>query len=261
MMRGGTPATAAPMMRARGLRLYFFSAASLAISSAHEPSLTPDALPAVTVPSGLTTPLRPASASSVVARGCSSVVNCGRLAFLLAGDRHRHGLAFEEAGLVRGLPALLRAQREGILVGARHLEFGGHVLGRLGHRVDAVLLLHQRIDEAPADGGVFDLHAARERAVGLGHHERRARHALHAAGDHQLGLAGCDRARAHRHRVEAGAAQAVDAWRRPPRWAGRRAARPCARRCGCLRRRRWRSRRSRRRRPSSRRRRCAASAP
>ena len=34
--------------------------------------MTPDALPAVTVPSGRTTPLSFASDSSVVARGCSS---------------------------------------------------------------------------------------------------------------------------------------------------------------------------------------------
>ncbi len=36
------------------------------------PSLTPEALPAVTVPSGFTIGLSFASASSVVSRGCSS---------------------------------------------------------------------------------------------------------------------------------------------------------------------------------------------
>ncbi len=36
------------------------------------PSLTPEALPAVTVPSGLTIGFSLASASSVVSRGCSS---------------------------------------------------------------------------------------------------------------------------------------------------------------------------------------------
>ena len=40
--------------------------------TAQAPSLMPDALPAVTVPSGRTTPLSFASASSVVSRGCSS---------------------------------------------------------------------------------------------------------------------------------------------------------------------------------------------
>ena len=52
------------------------------------------------------------------------------------------------------------------------------------------MLLHQLVDEAPADGGVVDRVAAAEGALGLGHHEGRAAHALDAAGDHQLGLAG-----------------------------------------------------------------------
>ena len=58
MIRGGTPAVAAPTIRARGVRPCFFAAASLATSSAHAPSLTPDALPAVTVPSGFTIALQ-----------------------------------------------------------------------------------------------------------------------------------------------------------------------------------------------------------
>ena len=72
MMRGGTPATADATMRARGTRPCFRAAASDATIVAQAPSLTPDALPAVTVPSGRTTPLSLASDSSVVARGCSS---------------------------------------------------------------------------------------------------------------------------------------------------------------------------------------------
>ena len=43
-------------------------------SSAQAPSLTPDALPAVTLPSGRTTPFSRANASSEVSRGCSSLV-------------------------------------------------------------------------------------------------------------------------------------------------------------------------------------------
>jgi hypothetical protein len=72
MMRGGTPAVAMPMTRARGVRPWRAAAPSLASSSAQAPSLTPDALPAVTLPSGRTTPLSLASASSEVSRGCSS---------------------------------------------------------------------------------------------------------------------------------------------------------------------------------------------
>ncbi|KGX62712.1 hypothetical protein Y025_6322 [Burkholderia pseudomallei TSV32] len=70
--RGSTPAVAIPSTRARGTSPWRRAAASLATSSAHAPSFTPDALPAVTVPSGRTTPLSFASASRVVSRGCSS---------------------------------------------------------------------------------------------------------------------------------------------------------------------------------------------
>ena len=71
--RGATPATAMPTTRALGVRPYLPAVASSASSSAHAPSLTPLALPAVTVPSGRTTPLSEASFSRLVSRGCSSV--------------------------------------------------------------------------------------------------------------------------------------------------------------------------------------------
>ncbi|MNN52565.1 hypothetical protein D3C81_1672740 [compost metagenome] len=70
--RGATPAVAMPTMRARGVRPCCFRPASLASSSAQAPSFTPEALPAVTVPSARTTPRSLASASMLVARGCSS---------------------------------------------------------------------------------------------------------------------------------------------------------------------------------------------
>ena len=73
MMRGGTPALVSPSTRASGVRSYFFTASSDAISSAAAPSLTPDALPAVTVPPSLRNGVPSlASCSIVVSRGCSS---------------------------------------------------------------------------------------------------------------------------------------------------------------------------------------------
>ena len=72
--RGATPAVAMPTTRARGVRPYLAAMASLASSSAAAPSFTPLALPAVTVPSGRTTPLSLASASRLVSRGCSSLL-------------------------------------------------------------------------------------------------------------------------------------------------------------------------------------------
>src|SRR5205085_122536 len=49
-----------------------FAASSVAMISAAAPSLTPEALPAVTVPSGRTIGFSIASASTDVSRGCSS---------------------------------------------------------------------------------------------------------------------------------------------------------------------------------------------
>ena len=72
MMRGATPAVAVAITSPLGVRPYFFAASADASRTAHAPSLTPDALPAVTVPSGLTMPLSFASASRLVSRGCSS---------------------------------------------------------------------------------------------------------------------------------------------------------------------------------------------
>ena len=70
---GGTPALAMPRTRARGLTPSHSAAASVARMSATAPSLTPDALPAVTVPGLRTIGLNFARPSSVVSgRGCSS---------------------------------------------------------------------------------------------------------------------------------------------------------------------------------------------
>jgi hypothetical protein len=71
------------------------------------------------------------------------------------------------------------------------------------------LRLHQRIDEAPADGGVVDLGRALERFRGLAHDERRPRHRFDAAGDGEVDLAGADGAARRADRIEAGGAQAV----------------------------------------------------
>jgi len=132
-----------------------------------------------------------------------------RLAFLLRYV-DPHDLLGHAAVGDRRCCALLAAQREGILIRATYRELLRHVLRRLGHRIDAVARLEKRIDEAPADRRVFDLRASRESFGRLAHHERRARHAFDATGDDEAMLAGFDRARGDRHRVEARAAQAVD---------------------------------------------------
>jgi hypothetical protein len=68
--------------------------ASSASSSAQAPSFTPLALPAVTVPSGRTTPLSLASDSRLVSRGCSSLLTmtespffCGTLTGTISASK------------------------------------------------------------------------------------------------------------------------------------------------------------------------------
>ena len=138
------------------------------------------------------------------------LVAIDRNSALAAGDLHRGDLAGEEAAVLRGLGAHLRAVGEGVLVGAGDLEVLGDVLRGLGHGVDAVLVLHQWVDEAPADRRVVDLGGTGERLGGLAHDERRAGHAFDTAGDHQAGVTGADRARGGADGVKAGAAQTVD---------------------------------------------------
>src|SRR5262249_55439183 len=124
------------------------------------PSLTPDALPAVTVPGVRNAARSLASCSMVVSgRGCSSLSTMMGPA-LPPGPLHRHDLLGEIAARHRLGGALLRAQRQRILILASHLVVGGDVLAGLAHGVDAILRLHERIDEAPADGGVEHFGAA-----------------------------------------------------------------------------------------------------
>ncbi len=73
IIRGSTPAVAPATMRARGVNLKRRTASSDAMTSAHAPSFTPEALPAVTVPLVRKGVGNLASCSRVVSgRGCSS---------------------------------------------------------------------------------------------------------------------------------------------------------------------------------------------
>ena len=118
-------------------------------------------------------------------------------------------LGGEAAVRLRRGGAALAFDRERVLVLAADLIVLGDILGRLGHRIDAELLLHQLVDEAPADRGVVHLGLAVEGGGRLGDDEGRPAHALDAAGDDQAPLPAPHRPRRHRHRVEAGAAEAV----------------------------------------------------
>jgi hypothetical protein len=134
----------------------------------------------------------------------------GHRAGFAARRRNRNDLFGEIAGRRGFAGALLRAEREGVLIRARDLEFLGDVLAGFRHRIDAVLRLEHRIDETPADRGVVDFRRARKRLAGLGHDERRPCHRFDAAGNGEFHVAGADRPRRVADRVQPRGAQPVD---------------------------------------------------
>jgi hypothetical protein len=106
------------------------------------PSLTPEALPAVTEPPSRNGAFSLASCSSVVSgagarrRRPRSGRPCG------CGIDHRRDFLRETAEACAA-GAGLASQRKGVLVVAADAEILGDVLGRLGHGIDAVLRLQQ----------------------------------------------------------------------------------------------------------------------
>ena len=236
--RRGRPRTCRARRSApSGSRPASAAASALPISSAPAPSLSGDALPAVTVPSFPNAGLSLASFSTRGV-GADALVAIVRA----VADRHRHDPVVVEAVVPRLRRPLVAAHRELVLRLARDAVHARHLLGALPER-DRPLLGHLRVDHAPAERRrVQRLVPARIRPLGLEQHPRRAAHRLDAADQHQRRVAGLDRpARLHRG-VEARAAQAVDGVGRARSSAGRPAAPPSARRCGCPRRRRWRRR-------------------
>ena len=164
----------------------------------------PDALPAVTVPSGLNTGFslpRPSTVAS--GRTCSSRANS--VGALLRLQLDRHDLLVEQALLLRARRAPVRLDRELVLLLAADAVRLGEVLRRDAH-VDLV----ERVGEA-ADDRVDHLRVAHARApAGVRHPVGAAAHRLGAAGDGDVGIARRDRLRGGHDRLHAGAAQAVD---------------------------------------------------
>src|SRR5260370_28710708 len=130
------------------------------------------------------------------------------VAFLLR-DGHSHNFLLESTVLESLGGALLAPEREKILIFAANVKFFGHVFAGLRHRLSAVLGLHQWVDKSPAERGVFHFDGARIGAVSFGDNEGRARHALDAAGNHQIGLAGLDGPSGTRDGVHARTAEAA----------------------------------------------------
>ncbi len=118
---GSRPLRACARMTAMGLRSSSLARASLATTRAAAPSLTPGALPAVTVPPSLNAGLSRARISTVVPGRMDSSASKtrGRLAFLGRGNLDGKNLVAEDA-LRRGRGgAAVRLSGEGILLVAR----------------------------------------------------------------------------------------------------------------------------------------------
>jgi len=121
------------------------------------PSLMPEALPAVTVPSGFhyTLQLGQGLSSVVSARGCSSTETRRGSPFFLR-DGHIEDFFRQAASLDRGGGALLAAQSKKRPDRPRgNMKFLGHNFAGLGHGIGAVLGLQCGVHKAPAECGVF----------------------------------------------------------------------------------------------------------
>ena len=238
------PSVARPAMRARGSRPSRPSAGSSVSSMAAAPSLSGEALPAVTDPSGRKLGRRRNSASSEVsARMLSSRLEEPAAGFV--GDEA--DLLVEPAGVPRRGGAAVRPQGERILRLAADALALRQDLSALAQR-HRPLRGHARVDQPPAERrGVQRLVAAGIRGVGLGQDPRRPAHGLDAARDRDGGVAHRDGPVGGDHCLEPGAAQPVDGRpRNRHRQPGQEHGHAAPRR-GCLRRRRWRRRTTRRR--------------
>ena len=210
MIFGSTPVVQYERMRASGFRPELAAFFSVETTSAAAPSLMPDALPAVTVPSLVNAGLSAASFSAVVpARGYSSCVTRTGGPLLL---RHFDGddLPVEDAGVHRNLGPALALGGERVLVLARDDVAPADLLG--GHAHVASL---DRAGQAFLQHRVDDLGVAHPIAPARALQQiRGVAHRFGAAREHQVDVAGLDRFDGVHDRLKARAADAIDGFRR-----------------------------------------------
>src|SRR5829696_4336575 len=157
MTAGSTPAVAQETIFASGVRPRFLASSALINTSAAAPSLRPEALPAVTVPSLLKAGFSLAIASSVVPGRIYSSWSTMTSPFL---DGDGNDLVPEPAGLLRILGLVLRAGGKRVLLYAADLPFGGDVL-----RGDAHVIAVEGVQQAILQHGVDELGVAHLGAV------------------------------------------------------------------------------------------------
>ena len=163
------------------------TAFSLIITMADPPSLICDALAAVIVPSLSNAGLRPPSDSIVVLPRTPSSVDDHRRVALALRDAHRHDLVGEATVVDGGRGAHVALHRHVVLLLAGDVA-GGVALGAEPHQAGV-----ERAPQAVADDRVLQLGVAvAEATAGTLRQVRRVGHALHAAGDDDVGLAAHD---------------------------------------------------------------------
>ena len=198
-------------MRASGARPSDLARSAAITTSAEAPSLTPGALPAVTVPSFLNAGF---SAAERLRRSCrrestSSRSNDERVAFLLR-NRDRQDLVGEVAVGGRARRLLMAARGVLVLRGAADVVVLGDHLAGVAH-----VALLERAPEAVVDHRVDDLAVAHAQAVAHARQQVRAvAHRLHAAGDGDVDVADADALVREHHRLQSRAAHLVDRQRR-----------------------------------------------
>ena len=246
MSSGRIAATVEAMIRARGLRPSDAAFSADMTSTAAAPSLSGQALPAVTVPcSGSKTGFSAASFSIVVfGRGPSSLVSSppsGSVTATISLSKWPDSCA--------ATARVCEIERPFVLRLARDLAARGDLLGGQAHRDVDVVRRALRAVELRVLGLLGDARA-----------EPGARDGLDAGGDVLVALAGLDRVEGHAQRLQRRGAEAVDRAGRARGGPCRRRARRCGRCCRPARRRPTRRPSSRRRSGRSRRRGCARSA-
>ncbi len=89
---------------------------------------------------------------------------------------HCNNFLRKKSVCLRASRTLLASQRERVLILSAYRKFLRDVFSRFGHRIHSILLLHQRIDEPPANRCVISLRRPRKRRLRLSHDEWRSRH-------------------------------------------------------------------------------------
>ena len=136
--------------------------------------------------------------------GCSSTERSSRPC---GWSPRRADLALEGAAGDRRIGPLERAQRIGVLLLAGELIFAHRILGEDAHRLALVIGVLEPVEEHR----VLDHVMAHARAGAMLRQQiGRARHALHAARDDDVGAAGRERVMRHDRRLHARAAHLVD---------------------------------------------------